>query len=161
MLSGLTEREYEVLRELAAGRSNAATAKALFMSERAVEKHVGSVFTKLGILHESDVNRRVMAVLAFSRPPEGRLLAPDGRARWGQPPAVRGPAPCRRDARKGHDVGEEPMTEMRVLVVDDQVAYRRALAAVVTETDGFVMVARRRRARSRWRSLSRCARTSC
>src|SRR4051812_4905467 len=65
VLSGLTERETEVLRELAAGRSNAATAKALFMSERAVEKHVGSVFTKLGILHESDVNRRVLAVLAF------------------------------------------------------------------------------------------------
>ena len=35
------------------------------MSERAVEKHVGSMFAKLGILHESDVNRRVMAVLAF------------------------------------------------------------------------------------------------
>ena len=65
VLSALTEREYEVLEELAAGRSNAATAKALFMSERAVEKHVGSVFTKLGIVHESDVNRRVMAVLAF------------------------------------------------------------------------------------------------
>jgi DNA-binding NarL/FixJ family response regulator len=65
VLSALTDREYEVLQELAAGRSNAATAKALFMSERAVEKHVGSVFSKLGILHESDVNRRVMAVLAF------------------------------------------------------------------------------------------------
>ena len=64
-LLGLTDRELEVLQELARGRSNAATAKALFMSERAVEKHVGSVFTKLGILHESDTNRRVMAVLAF------------------------------------------------------------------------------------------------
>jgi len=65
VLSSLTDRELEVLQELARGRSNAATAKALFMSERAVEKHVGSVFTKLGILHESDTNRRVMAVLAF------------------------------------------------------------------------------------------------
>ncbi len=65
VLDVLTEREHEVLRELARGRSNAATAKALFMSERAVEKHVGSVFTKLGIMHESDVNRRVKAVLAF------------------------------------------------------------------------------------------------
>jgi len=64
-LSGLTERELEVLRELATGRSNAATAKALFMSERAVEKHVGSVFQKLGLVNESDVNRRVMAVLAY------------------------------------------------------------------------------------------------
>jgi DNA-binding NarL/FixJ family response regulator len=64
-LLGLTEREHEVLQELATGRSNSATAKALFMSERAVEKHVGSVFQKLGLAHESDVNRRVMAVLAF------------------------------------------------------------------------------------------------
>lgn len=64
-LHGLTERELEVLRELATGRSNTATAKALFMSERAVEKHVGSVFQKLGLVNESDVNRRVMAVLAY------------------------------------------------------------------------------------------------
>jgi DNA-binding NarL/FixJ family response regulator len=64
-LGGLTDRELEVLRELATGRSNAATAKALFMSERAVEKHVGSVFQKLGLVHEAQVNRRVMAVLAF------------------------------------------------------------------------------------------------
>jgi DNA-binding NarL/FixJ family response regulator len=61
----LTEREREVLQEMAAGRSNAATSKVLFMSERAVEKHVGSVFQKLGLADESDVNRRVMAVLAF------------------------------------------------------------------------------------------------
>jgi DNA-binding NarL/FixJ family response regulator len=64
-LLGLSERELEVLQELATGRSNAATAKALFMSERAVEKHIGSVFQKLGLVQESDVNRRVMAVLAF------------------------------------------------------------------------------------------------
>ena len=65
LLAGLTDRELEVLQELAAGRSNAATAKALFMSERAVEKHIGAVFQKLGLAHESEVNRRVMAVLAF------------------------------------------------------------------------------------------------
>jgi DNA-binding NarL/FixJ family response regulator len=64
-LQGLTERELEVLQELATGRSNAATAKTLYMSERAVEKHVGSVFQKLGLVNESDVNRRVMAVLAY------------------------------------------------------------------------------------------------
>ena len=64
-LSGLTDRELEVLQELATGRSNAATAKALYMSERAVEKHIGSVFQKLGLVHEAEVNRRVMAVLAF------------------------------------------------------------------------------------------------
>jgi DNA-binding NarL/FixJ family response regulator len=64
-LLGLTEREREVLQEMASGRNNAATAKALFMSERAVEKHVSSVFQKLGLVDETDVNRRVMAVLAF------------------------------------------------------------------------------------------------
>jgi DNA-binding NarL/FixJ family response regulator len=64
-LASLTDRELEVLRELATGRSNVATAKALFMSERAVEKHVGSVFQKLGLLNEGEVNRRVKAVLAY------------------------------------------------------------------------------------------------
>ena len=64
-LLGLTERELEVLRELAAGRSNAATASALFMSDRAVEKHISSVFQKLDLTQESDVNRRVKAVLVF------------------------------------------------------------------------------------------------
>jgi DNA-binding NarL/FixJ family response regulator len=64
-LLGLTAREYEVLQELATGRSNSATAKALFMSERAVEKHIGAVFQKLGLTNESEVNRRVIAVLTF------------------------------------------------------------------------------------------------
>jgi len=64
-LLALTDREREVLQEIATGRSNAATAKALFMSERAVEKHITSVFQKLDLVHESDVNRRVMAVLVF------------------------------------------------------------------------------------------------
>jgi DNA-binding NarL/FixJ family response regulator len=71
-LSSLTERELEVLREIATGRSNAATAKALFMSERAVEKHVGSVFQKLGLVNEGEVNRRVKAVLAFLEATGGR-----------------------------------------------------------------------------------------
>jgi DNA-binding NarL/FixJ family response regulator len=47
-LLGLTDREFAVLQQLATGRSNAATAKALYLSERAVENHVGSVFQKLG-----------------------------------------------------------------------------------------------------------------
>ncbi len=66
-LASLTERELEVLQEIATGRNNAATAKALYMSERAVEKHVGSVFAKLGLVNEGEVNRRVLAVLAFLR----------------------------------------------------------------------------------------------
>jgi DNA-binding NarL/FixJ family response regulator len=64
-LLGLTEREREVLQEMATGRNNAMIAKTLFMSERAVEKHIGSVFQKLGLVEEGEVNRRVMAVLAF------------------------------------------------------------------------------------------------
>jgi len=64
-LRSLTEREREVLQEMASGRNNATIAKTLFMSERAVEKHIGSIFSKLGLNDETEVNRRVMAVLAF------------------------------------------------------------------------------------------------
>jgi DNA-binding NarL/FixJ family response regulator len=64
-LAALTERELEVLRAMATGRSNAAIAKAVFMSERAVEKHITSVFQKLGLAEEGQLNRRVAAVLAY------------------------------------------------------------------------------------------------
>jgi len=64
-LAGLTKREREVLQEMATGRNNATIAKALFMSDRAVEKHIGSVFQKLGLVDEQEVSRRVMAVLAY------------------------------------------------------------------------------------------------
>jgi DNA-binding NarL/FixJ family response regulator len=64
-LLGLTEREREVLQEMATGRNNATIAKTLFMSDGAVEKHIGSVFHKLGLVDEREVNRRVMAVLAY------------------------------------------------------------------------------------------------
>jgi DNA-binding NarL/FixJ family response regulator len=64
-LPGLTEREREVLQEMATGRNNATIASTLFMSERAVEKHIGAVFQKLGLADERVTNRRVMAVLAY------------------------------------------------------------------------------------------------
>jgi DNA-binding NarL/FixJ family response regulator len=64
-LLGLTDRETEVLQRMATGLSNAAIAAQLYMSERAVEKHITSVFQKLGLSEESQVNRRVSAVLAF------------------------------------------------------------------------------------------------
>jgi len=64
-LLGLSDREREVLQEMATGSTNAAIAKALFMSDRAVEKHIGSVFAKLGLVDEKQVNRRVTAVLTF------------------------------------------------------------------------------------------------
>jgi DNA-binding NarL/FixJ family response regulator len=64
-LARLTAREREVLEVMATGRTNAIIAKQLYMSERAVEKHVGTVFQKLGLTEESEINRRVMAVLTF------------------------------------------------------------------------------------------------
>jgi len=64
-LLGLTDREREVLEQMAAGRNNAVIAKTLYMSDRAVEKHIGSVFAKLGLVDQQEVNRRVMAVLAY------------------------------------------------------------------------------------------------
>lgn len=64
-LLGLTDREREVLQQMATGRNNASIARTLFMSERAVEKHIGSIFQKLGLAEEQDVNRRIMAVLTF------------------------------------------------------------------------------------------------
>lgn len=62
-LRHLTQREREVLAELATGKSNAAIAATLYLSERAVEKHSNSIFAKLGLNEEPDVNRRVKAVL--------------------------------------------------------------------------------------------------
>jgi DNA-binding NarL/FixJ family response regulator len=64
-LLGLTEREREVLAVMATGRNNATIASTLFMSDRAVEKHIGSVYQKLGLVDERETNRRVMAVLAY------------------------------------------------------------------------------------------------
>ena len=63
----LTDREREVLENMAQGKNNAAIAKSLFLTERAVEKHINSLFHKLGLSEETDVHRRVMAVLAFLR----------------------------------------------------------------------------------------------
>ncbi len=64
-LAGLTDREREVLEAMATGRNNATIATTLFMSERAVEKHIGALFQKLGLIDEHVTNRRVMAVLAY------------------------------------------------------------------------------------------------
>ncbi len=61
----LTAREKEVLGEMAQGKNNAAIAASLVISERAVEKHINSIFAKLGLSEEHDVNRRVKAVLVF------------------------------------------------------------------------------------------------
>src|SRR5690242_586802 len=64
-LDHLTPREREVLGEMAQGRNNAAVAAALGLSERAVEKHINSVFAKLALSEEPDAHRRVRAVLVY------------------------------------------------------------------------------------------------
>ena len=69
-LAQLTDREREVLSHMAQGKNNAAIAKTLFLTERAVEKHINSMFHKLDLTEEPDVHRRVMAVLAFLRETE-------------------------------------------------------------------------------------------
>jgi len=64
-LAGLTRREREVLEQIAQGKSNAGVASALFLTERAVEKHINTMFAKLGLSAEPDVHRRVSAVLLY------------------------------------------------------------------------------------------------
>jgi DNA-binding NarL/FixJ family response regulator len=61
----LTPRETEILAEMAQGKNNAAVAASLVLSERAVEKHINSIFSKLTLSQEPDVHRRVKAVLLF------------------------------------------------------------------------------------------------
>jgi len=61
----LTPRETEILAEMAQGKNNAAVAASLVLSERAVEKHINSIFSKLALSAEPDVHRRVKAVLLF------------------------------------------------------------------------------------------------
>jgi DNA-binding NarL/FixJ family response regulator len=66
-LDTLNERETDVLRLMAEGRSNLGIARALFLSVRTIEAHVTSVFTKLGLTSNDLENNRVRAVLAFLR----------------------------------------------------------------------------------------------
>lgn len=64
-LASLTPREREVLEQMAQGRSNAAIARRLVITDGAVEKHVQRIFAKLGLLQDEEQNRRVLAVLAY------------------------------------------------------------------------------------------------
>jgi DNA-binding NarL/FixJ family response regulator len=64
-LDQLTAREREVLSEMAQGKNNAAIAAALTLTERAIERHINAIFSKLGLSQEKDVHRRVKAVLLF------------------------------------------------------------------------------------------------
>ncbi|HEX6222124.1 MAG TPA: response regulator transcription factor [Acidimicrobiia bacterium] len=64
-LNRLTPRELEVLEQVAAGKTNAALARDLYLSERAVEKHINSIFTKLDLGFDEDANKRVRAVVLW------------------------------------------------------------------------------------------------
>ena len=64
-IATLTPREREVLGLMAEGRSNAAIAASLYITEKAVSKHTNSIFTRLGLPQSEDDNRRVLAVLAY------------------------------------------------------------------------------------------------
>jgi DNA-binding NarL/FixJ family response regulator len=64
-LGALTAREHDVLTVMAEGRSNGAIAAALVISERAVEKHVANIFSKLGLTPSDADHRRVLAVLRY------------------------------------------------------------------------------------------------
>jgi len=64
-LTSLTEREHQVLHQMAEGRSNAAIATALVVAETTVEKHINSIFAKLGLPPSDGDHRRVRAVLTY------------------------------------------------------------------------------------------------
>jgi DNA-binding NarL/FixJ family response regulator len=66
-LGSLTPREHEVLALLAEGRSNQSIAEELFLTRRAVERHINAIFAKLELLDSESLNRRVMAALLYAR----------------------------------------------------------------------------------------------
>jgi DNA-binding NarL/FixJ family response regulator len=74
----LSQREVDVLREMAEGKSNAAIANALHLSESSVEKYINAIFSKLGLSEERSVSRRVSAVLAYLQDANGssRMISP-------------------------------------------------------------------------------------
>lgn len=76
-LRELTPRELETLGEIAQGKSNEAIAQSLFLTKRAVEKHINSIFMKLNLAEAQDVARRVKAALLFlaEAEPSGRSSA--------------------------------------------------------------------------------------
>ena len=154
-LAHLTPREREVLAEIAQGKNNAAVAASLYLSERAVEKHINSLFAKLGLGEEPDVHRRVKAVLLYLSAREGgaplrafqATTPPPSRARgrWCrlvEEQAIRRTDVRRADVGPGHD---------DVLIVDDQAPFR-SVARTLVCADGIDVVAEAAsaRRRSRW-----------
>jgi DNA-binding NarL/FixJ family response regulator len=74
-LDELTPRELEVLAEVAAGKSNAAIAASLFLTKRAVEKHINAIFMKLKLRESEDTSRRVTATLIYLADVDSHLVS--------------------------------------------------------------------------------------
>ena len=131
---------------MAQGRNNAGIAQALFLSERAVEKHINSLFSKLGLSEEPDVHRRVKAVLLYlvraggvSDLPDDGGLPPWAGARDGVRPWIRWTAP------------EGATKTVSVLIVDDQLPFRAVARTVIGMTAGFEVAAEAESRRGRGR----------
>ena len=79
-LKELSARELEVLGQIAQGKSNAAIAESLFLTKRAVEKHINAIFLKLNLAFAEDVSKRVKATLMFlAESQDPRLVALNSR----------------------------------------------------------------------------------
>src|SRR5262249_26106035 len=100
-LALLTPREREVLAAMAEGRNNASVAEALFLTQRAVEKHINSIFAKLRLSGDQQGHPRVRAVLLYLSGQQQEPLSP-ASPRWpataGRPPRGRARRPRRRCA---------------------------------------------------------------
>ena len=117
---------------MATGKSNAAIASALVLSERAVEKHINSIFSKLHLVEEPDVNRRVKAVLLYLGAGEASHTPRMGSSRF---PAAWASVILRAVEPRG-----ENGSAVNVLVVDDQPPFRAAARAVIDRVPGFSLV---------------------
>jgi DNA-binding NarL/FixJ family response regulator len=80
LVAALTVREREVLAEVATGKSNSAIAESLFLTKRAVEKHINAIFMKLNLRDSDDVSRRVKATLIYLTDEGGGPPAPPAAA---------------------------------------------------------------------------------
>jgi DNA-binding NarL/FixJ family response regulator len=76
LVGTLTAREREVLAEVATGKSNSAIAESLFLTKRAVEKHINAIFLKLNLRDSDDVSRRVKATLIYLTDESGGTPSP-------------------------------------------------------------------------------------
>ena len=75
-LADLTPREREVLARVAQGKSNAAIAEELFLTKRAIEKNINSIFSKLNLVNDAEVSRRVAATLLYLAEPSTATREP-------------------------------------------------------------------------------------